>query len=248
MSPVKATHGASLAISTAKVTNEEWKLCKHLESLLTEIQERVLQLLTNGGWQSVRIVTDHGWLLMPGGMPKIDLPAALADNKWGRCAAIKSGAKTQERLYPWFWNPSQQFALADGISCFKKGEEYAHGGLSLQECLNLELTVTLSAPVAPAARIEITDLAWKGLRCVIAVDGEHGGLHADLRIQPGNPSTSLVVSPKPFKNNGTTSLVVEDEDMEGKEAFVVLTDKSGTMSTQKSTMIGGLKYGNEHGD
>ena len=26
--------------------------------------------------------------------------------------------------------------------CFRKGEEYAHGGLSLQECLTLELTIT----------------------------------------------------------------------------------------------------------
>jgi len=224
-----------------------WKLCKHLESLLSEIQERVLQLLTNGGWQSVRIVTDHGWLLVPGGMPKIDLPTALAENKWGRCAAIKSGAKTQERLYPWFWNPSQHFALADGVSCYRKGEEYAHGGLSLQECLNLELTVSLATPVA-AARIEITDLVWKGLRCVVEVEGEHDGIHADLRVQPGNPSTSLVVSPKPFKNNGTASLVVEDEDMEGKKAFVVLTDQSGAMLTQKSTKIGGLNDGSEHGD
>lgn len=221
-----------------------WKLCKHLENLLAEIQERVVQLLKSGGWKSVRIVTDHGWLLMPGGLPKIDLPSVLSDSKWGRCAAIKSGAKTQERLYPWFWNPAQHFALADGVSCFRKGEEYAHGGLSLQECLNLELVVSLTTVASPAfEHIEITDIGWKGLRCVIEVDGNFNGCVADLRAEAGNPETSLVVSAKHFKNNGTTSLVVEDEEMEGTEGFVVLVDPNGITLAQKTTRIGGMKNG-----
>ena len=219
-----------------------WKLSKHIENLLVEIQDRVLQLLTNGGWRSVRIVTDHGWLLMPGGLPKIDLPAALAENKWGRCAAIKPGAKTKEKLFPWFWDPSQQFALADGISCFRKGEEYAHGGLSLQECLNLELTVTLASPIVAHETIEITDIGWKGLRCSIGVEGSHEGLQADLRKQPGDSTSSVVVSVKGFKINGTTSLVVDDENLEGSEAFVVLLDKNGAPMSQKITRIGGVKY------
>jgi hypothetical protein len=219
-----------------------WKLSKHLDGLLEEIKNRVVQLLKQGGWKTVRIVTDHGWLLVPGGLPKVDLPTALTDTKWGRCAAVKSGAKTQERFYPWYWNPSQQFALADGISCFRKNEEYAHGGLSLQECLNLELSVSLVQKTC-AANVEITDIGWKGLRCVVAVEGRHDGLEADVRSQAGNPESSLVVSPKPFKDNGTTSLVVEDEELQGSEAFVVVIDTSGAMVSQRSTWIGGVKNG-----
>ena len=126
--------------------NRGWKLAKHIDTLLGEIRDRINALLT-AGWKSVRVVTDHGWLLLPGGLPKIDLSSALTDNKWGRCASLKSGAATDERLYPWFWNPNQYFALADGISCFKNGEEYTHGGLSLQECLTLQITVTRSSSI-----------------------------------------------------------------------------------------------------
>ena len=123
------------------------------------------------GWKRVRVVTDHGWLLVPGGLPKTDLPGALTDNRWGRCAALKTGAISEERLFPWYWNSSQYFALADGVSCFRKGEEYTHGGLSLQECLTLHLTVTPSEAVHAAAAIELTDVAWKGLRCTVAAPG-----------------------------------------------------------------------------
>ncbi len=116
-----------------------WKLARHVDSLLDEAIERIQQLLANG-WSEIRIVTDHGWLLMPavtktGGLPKTNLSASLSDNKWGRCAALKPGAVTDERMYPWFWNPTHQFALAEGISCYRTGVQYAHGGLSLQECV-----------------------------------------------------------------------------------------------------------------
>jgi hypothetical protein len=93
------------------------------------------------GWNKIRIVTDHGWLLLPGGLPKLDLPKSLVENKWGRCAVLKAGAVSSEKVFPWYWNPGQNIALAAGISCYRRGEEYAHGGLSVQECLTLELTV-----------------------------------------------------------------------------------------------------------
>ncbi len=118
-----------------------WKLAKHIDALIREVSNRIAELL-DAGWRSVRVVTDHGWLLLPGELEKINLPNALVESKWGRCASIKPSASTEERLYPWFWNPNQSFALAEGVRCFKRGEEYAHGGLSLQECLTLQLTVT----------------------------------------------------------------------------------------------------------
>ena len=118
-----------------------WKLAKHIDALILEINERIEELL-GAGWKRVRVVTDHGWLLVPGGLPKSDLHGDFTETKWGRCASLKPSATTSERLYPWYWNPNKYFALADGVSCFKSGEEYAHGGLSLQECLTLHLTVT----------------------------------------------------------------------------------------------------------
>ena len=215
-----------------------WKLARHIVPLLLEIVERVGQLL-DAGWKRVRVVTDHGWLLVPGGLPKVDLSAALIENKWGRCAAIKAGAVTEERLYPWYWNPAQSFALADGISCYRNGLEYAHGGLSLQECLTLELVVTPAAGSQATRTVEITDVVWKGLRCTVAADGDFQGLMVDIRTEPGNATSSVGVSTKPLKENGTASVVVEDEELEGSGAIVVLIDQKGELVAQSATIVGG---------
>jgi hypothetical protein len=213
-----------------------WKLAKHLDNLLQEVQTRITELLA-AGWKRVRVVTDHGWLLLPGGLPKTQLPSVLADSKWGRCAALKPGADTQERVFPWYWNPSHYFALADGVSCYKNGEEYAHGGLSLQECLTLQLIVTGGA--GAQATIEFTDLVWKGLRCTVAVEGQYRGLTLDIRTRAGEASSSVVLGTKPLKEDGRASVVVEDEDMEGQNAVVVLLDDNGALIAQTDTRIGG---------
>jgi hypothetical protein len=213
-----------------------WMLAKHLETTLHEIADRIEQLLSRG-FQSVRAVTDHGWLLLPGGLPKTDLPSSLTENRWGRCAALKPGAVTEERLFPWFWNPHLEFALANGISCYRAGMEYAHGGISLQECLTLHLHVSAGDRSSLPQPIKVTDVVWKGLRCKIAVEGDVTGLILDLRSHPGNALTSIVMGPKPFKDDGTSSVVVEDEDMQGREATIVLLDNEGRLVAQLPTII-----------
>jgi len=215
-----------------------WKLAKHINPLLAEVAERIAVLLA-AGWSRVRVVTDHGWLLMPGKLPKIEMSNELTDNKWGRCASIKPGASSGERLYPWFWNPHQQFALADGVSCYRRSEEYTHGGLSLQECLTLELVVSQGGAVTGKPVLEVTDIAWKGLRCTVAIDGQYERLSLDIRTQAGNPASSVVVSVKPFKENGTASVVVENEEIEGHKAFLVLLGAVGELVYEANTVIGG---------
>jgi len=152
---------------------------------------------------------------------------------------LKADANTSERLFPWFWNPSQHFALADGVSCFKKGREYTHGGLSLQECLTQRLTVTPGELAQDTIKVEISDIVWKGLRCTVALEANFEGLVLDVRLHPGNASSSLVVNPKPIKENGTSSVVVEDEDQEGREAFIVLLNAQGVLVAQIATYVGG---------
>ena len=215
-----------------------WKLAKRLDDILDDIRKRVMQLL-EAGWKKVHIVTDHGWLLLPGNLPKIELPHAQTETKWGRCAAIKPGASIDEQLFPWYWNPDQHFALADGISCFRNGLEYDHGGISLQECLTLELMVSSVAPYTSNITTEITDVVWKGLRCTVAVDGEFNGLSLDIRTQPGNSASSVVMSVKPLKDDGKVSVVIEDEEMEGTDAIIVLLDSNGGLLAQYDTIIGG---------
>jgi hypothetical protein len=215
-----------------------WKLSKFIDGLLSEISKRIEQLIA-AGWKTVRVVTDHGWLLMPGGLPKIELPAVLVENKWGRCAVIKSGAATKEKLFPWYWNENQSIALANGISCYKAGLEYAHGGLSLQECLTLTLKVSRGASASQTPTIEITDILWKGLRCKIAVDGDFEDLFFDIRLKAGSPEHSIVMNVKPVNESGVGSVVVENEELEGTEASIVLIDKAGALIAQEQTIIGG---------
>jgi hypothetical protein len=216
-----------------------WKLSKHLDRMLREVGEHVEQLFASG-WKRVRIVTDHGWLLMPGHLPKTDLPTALTETKWPRCAALKSGAASDERLFPWYWNPDHQFALANGISCYREGVEYAHGGLSLQECLTLELIVHQPATARSRQQVEVTDVVWKGLRCTVIAAGDFSALSVDIRTQPGNSSTSVVVSVKAFKESGTASVIVENEELEGSRATVVLLGQDEEVVAQIETVIGGV--------
>ena len=109
----------------------------------------------------------------------------------------------------------------------------------MQECLTLELTVINASLSQTSLAVEITDLLWKGLRCTVAIDGEVPFLSLDIRIDAGDAATSLVVSVKPFKDNGTASVVVENEDMEGCSAMVVLLDAQGSLVAQAATVIGG---------
>jgi hypothetical protein len=214
-----------------------WKLARHLDVLIAEIENRIVQLLESG-WKSVRIVTDHGWLMMPGGLPKIELPTALSVNKWGRCAAIKPGAQTDIPLFPWFWNPSHHFALANGIACFRSGQEYTHGGLSLQECLTLHLQVRPSSS-ASATTVEISDVVWKGLRCTAVIAIPNETLTLDIRQQPANPDSTVVVKPKTFSASGSASVVVDNEDLEGTEATLVIINELGAAVGQVTISIGG---------
>jgi len=215
-----------------------WKLAKHIDNLLNEIAGRIEEL-SAAGWKEIKVVTDHGWLLMPKGLPKIELPSALTNSKWGRCAVLKAGVQSKEKTFPWYWNTHQYFALADGISCFKKGDEYNHGGLSVQECIVLEMSVCNENASSSSNTVELTDIVWKGLRCTVAIDGESEDLKIDIRTNAGDKNSSIVLSTKKLKSNGTASVVVEDEDKEGEKAFIVVVDNNGSLVQQTTTVIGG---------
>ena len=212
-------------------------LARQLPAILTDICNRIIQL-SAAGWKNIQIVTDHGWLLMPGGLPKASLPAALADNTWGRCAAIKPGAVCNETLFPWYWNIDLSFALAPGVRCYREGVEYTHGGLSLQECLVLCLTVSTSTPSGKAGAVEIREISWKGMRCKVAIDGDVTGLRLDIRTHAGNSATSLTMSDRAFKDDGTSSVVVNDDSLADHEATIVVIDALGQLVGQRATVVG----------
>jgi len=171
----------------------------------------------------------------------VELAACLTENKWGRCAILKPGAEIAGHLYSWFWDPSQQLVLADGISCFKQGQEYTHGGLSLQECLTLKLLVTSQAKPALSTQVAFTGIRWIGLRCKVSISADTPHLRLDLRRQAGEPASSCVVKTNKIVD-GKASVVVEDADLEGSNAILVILAEDGGIVAQMPTVIGG---GNE---
>lgn len=212
-----------------------WELAKYLNFILSEIIERISGLF-DAGWKRIQIVTDHGWLLLPGGLPKTELPTCLTECKWGRCASLKPGIQNDILTVPWYWNPNVEVALANGISCFKSGLDYAHGGLSLQEC-SVPCYI-VESKTATISHIDITDVKWRGLRCDVAVDGEYCGLNVDIRTHAGDVGTSVVMGIKPFKSSGKASVVVEDDGLEGTLAVILVIDNAGNIMAQVDTVIG----------
>ena len=215
-----------------------WKLALYFTDLIEEVKERVLALC-DAGWKTVKVVSDHGWLLLPGGLPKEDLSSYLSDTKGSRYAALKLGTTTSQKLYPWTWDSTYDVALADGISCYRKGEEYQHGGLSLQECLTLQLII-YGGEESSDVFVGDLDCSWKGLRCNVVAKGDVFGLMVDIRMRAGLAESSVVYAKKSFDEEGRASVVVEDGDLEGKHATLLLIDVNGNAIYQIETTIGGI--------
>ena len=198
--------------------------------------ERIESLL-DAGWREVRVVTDHGWLWLPGGLPKVDLPKYLTQSRWARCALIEGDSTVQVPTVPWYWNAAERVAVGPGIACFGAGNEYAHGGLSLQESLIPVLRVTAGAVSAPAD-VGITAVSWVGLRCRVRIDPARAGLSVDLRTRVNDPDSSASEA-RQVDTDGTASLLVPDDELEGTSAAVVVLDPSGRVVARQSTIIGG---------
>jgi hypothetical protein len=197
---------------------------------------RILKLL-DAGWRSVKVVTDHGWLFCPDGLPTAELPKHLTASKWARCAAIKGDSQVPVPTAAWSWNPSEQFATPSGAACFNTGGKYsyAHGGISLQECLTPVLVVSGGASSAPA--VAITEISWKGLRCNLEVSGGTAGMTADLRREAaGGPSVATTAKPV---DDGGARLLVEDDELEGAVVVAVLLSPDGRVIAQRRTVVGG---------
>lgn len=214
---------------------EGWKLSKRIGELLLGVVSRVEDLL-EAGWKRVRIVTDHGWLLLPKGLPKSEMPGFLAETRWGRCALLKTAAVVDLLKIPWFWNQEVYVAMAPGINAFKAGLEYDHGGLSLQECVVPEFLVEKTAPAI--REVKIVSVEWRGLVCRVRVKGVESGMSADLRTKAADGMTSITKT-KVIGEDGQVALYVEDDSLEGTASLVVILNKSGDAIAKQPTTVGG---------
>jgi hypothetical protein len=209
-------------------------LVRQIDPEVDALVDRISALLT-AGWSRVRVVTDHGWLLLPGGLPKVELSPHLVATKWARCAAVKGGSTPDIPTYPWYWNPILRIASPPGIGAFVTNTEYAHGGISLQECVIPELVVERGEAAVAAT---ITGVSWRGMRCRVTVESDAAGLQVDLRLNWKQAASSIVAAFKELGPSGETSLAVADDKHEGAAASVVVFDASGRVLDYKPTTVG----------
>ena len=199
------------------------------------LAERIVHLL-GAGWRSVRIVTDHGWLWLPGGLPMVTLPKHLTESQWSRCAVVSGDSTPDVPRHPWHWNAGQWFAAPPGIACFSKRDEYAHGGLSVQECLIPDISVERAPDSGIAATIR--SITWRRLRCYIEVEVRGtDSVTADLRLK--TPSgESVAQAAKRVQDDGSASLVLASDEHETKTLALVVTDTEGRVLSQQPTRVG----------
>ena len=212
------------------------KLAASIDQQVGLLAERIESLLRIG-WREVRVVTDHGWLWLPGGLPKADLPKYLTHSRWARCAAIKGGSRVSVPTVPWHWNMQERVAIGPGVACFTAGNAYAHGGLSLQEAVLPVLRVKAGAGGKPA-QILVASASWVGLRCRVRIEPALPELSVDLRTQVGDAASSVSQS-KSVGGDGAASLLVSADDLEGTPVAIVVLNAEGEVVAKQSTIIGG---------
>lgn len=214
---------------------EQSDMVKRIDELFDQVQE-VLDIAFEKGIKRIKIVTDHGWLLLPGGLPKTQLNVGLTESRWGRCALIKEGAITDLLHLPWRWNPSVFIAYAPGISFFKANQEYAHGGISLHECL--VPTIIIENDNSKKAIAKIQSVKWVNLKCAVETENATDDFTIDIRTKYNDENSSIVLSTRKTVKENKGTVMVKD-DAETQSATIVLLDTTGRIIDKKLTTVGG---------
>ena len=208
------------------------RLAGHLSAGIRDAADRILELVASG--RSLRIVTDHGWLLMPGGLSHAALDVGLVEpnGKRTRCALVKAEAQTSYLQIPWTWNPEVSVATATGARSFFASYEYAHGGVSPQECI---LPILEVASDGAKRTVTISQAKWEGLRLRVHV--ENGAdFRVDLRLGSEIGGSSLIKGGRVLDERGRTSFLVSDEHDRETACLVVLDDEDRVLAHRTLTV------------
>jgi hypothetical protein len=143
---------------------------------------RAVEALHQAGVETVHVVTDHGFLLLPPeavdalGRPEV-LPAQ-ARYKHQRWAVLKPDAPVADVMrLPVPLAPNVFLGIPRGLRTLQKAEPYLHGGISLQECVIPHL---VSQRVLPRVKL--------GLDLQVSTDTLVGGTVPVIlrpRVDPG---------------------------------------------------------------
>ena len=163
----------------------------------------------------------------------------LTQSRWPRCAVPQPGAHHGFKELPWFWGGGHSVVFAPGVSAFKTGVEYAHGGLSPQEALTPILTVTAGQQTVQS--VAIASAEWKGLRLRVKLKGGFAGTVLDIRTKAADKHSSVLDTDrrmKPPDAEGSAALLVTDDEKEGTAAVLVVI-RDGQVVAKRPVTVGG---------
>ena len=86
-----------------------------------------------------------------------------------------------------------------------------------------------------AVSASIDSVKWLGLRCKLDVKTSDE-VYAVLRTKPSDESSNI--SAKKKIKDGKCALIVEDDELEGSSAVLVLLDESGESLDKRAAIVG----------
>ncbi|MET4118812.1 hypothetical protein ABIB85_005441 [Bradyrhizobium sp. JR1.5] len=211
------------------------RLAGQLALEVTRIAEYVLALRA-AGWPRVRIVTDHGWLLIPGGLEVVRLPPSAVIAKGSRAAILQDAAAAELAFLPWHWDRSVRIAMPPGAEAFRAGEVYTHGGLSPQECVIPDITVGDGGESSPSKGVRISAIIWRRLRLTVELTVELSDVTIEVRRKERDPASRVDVGST--TEGARARLTISDEVEEGDPVLVVLVDRHGSIIDARATRVG----------
>jgi hypothetical protein len=102
-------------------------------------------------------------------------------------ATLKEEAPTTYPRFPWSWDKGVLLATPTGARAFYSGVEYAHGGVSPQECILPVLDITAEPEALPV----VIKPSWRRLRLHVEVQGG-AELMFDVRRDSDTSGTSIL--------------------------------------------------------
>jgi hypothetical protein len=209
------------------------RLAGQLVTEVTRIADYVFALRA-AGWGRVRVVTDHGWLLMPGGFEPVRLPPSAVIAKGLRAAILQENAAPELTFIPWHWDKSVRIAVPPGAEAFRAGEVYSHGGLSPQECVIPDIAV--GRETTAAGTLRISSISWRRLRLTVELSGEVTDFTVEVRRKERDPASRVDVAST--IEGARARLTVSDEIEEGDFVLVVIIDRHGSVIDARATRVG----------
>jgi hypothetical protein len=132
-----------------------------------------------------------------------------------------------------------RIAVPPGAHSFRAGEAYAHGGISLQECIVPDILVgeVSGGSIATGSKVRITGIVWKRYKLTITLDREAPDHEIEVRLAQRDPESRIEA-----ERIGGPGLQIElriDPDLdEESPVVVVLLDQHGSVVDAKNTAIG----------